>query len=598
MSSGDRFVQTLRKLSYPKAGKLDGDDFDWLFDTTDIKSFLDWFCTSATEQNVVSGEKLQAFNNLKESGKAVLDEKALEEVLKTCKVSNSKTSTMEEVAIGKLEEDLQSLQKLKNLYIGRRNKLQMIASSNSQLCLKFKDKEEEDAKALQESLRVLQLTNKKLNHELQRVVDGVQQLMAFFTIPEGGHEFSSHPIFLSQIILDKYLSCEEQSTSALTSFTKEHFSEGLFKFMEDCDEDFQLVQLSANKPLSDDDDLEDKSKEMMKLQLAYICAKHKLIQVKTKNASLKAGLQWAEENVMQGRISHNEENLKARISSLKNETSQIQNHIDVINRETLPDLVRESAQLLNMPVVKGDYDLQMARQNLYSSRQDQVCNHLLKQKASFELLHLGYELELRKHRDIYRQLESIIQDLKESSDKLEERLTMLSDPNLVSSSIPRSNIESKDSATHRLYELLDGDKMQKLFRTYDDLALVAQKLSQDITTLKNQLAVSEQEQALFMSKLDADMKSLHEYMYSDGSALLLNTRELSGQFHQLDSQLEKLNRIILEVLGDMQSKRKILESNKLQKMDKELYAYFFRNEDRLKKIVEDLEFQTDIHPAT
>ncbi|XP_053556284.1 HAUS augmin-like complex subunit 3 [Bombina bombina] len=292
MSCGDHFVETLRKVGYTKAPKLEGEDFDWLFETEN-RAFLDWFCATATEQSVLNDEKLQAFNSLKESGKGILDEKALEELLKTCKPANSKLSAMEEVPIDKLQEELEALQKQKTLYNNRRNKLQMMASSNSHLCLKFKDKEEEDSKLLNEKLSDLKITNDKLNHELKSVIEGVEKLLSFFSVPEAGCELQYEPVFLSQVVLDKYLSHEEQSTATLTLFTKEHFYNGFSKITES--ETFQPAGLNANS--SSSDDTEDKFKEMMRLQLAYICAKNKLIQVKAKNASLKAGLQWVEDNV-------------------------------------------------------------------------------------------------------------------------------------------------------------------------------------------------------------------------------------------------------------------------------------------------------------
>ncbi|XP_063780830.1 HAUS augmin-like complex subunit 3 [Pseudophryne corroboree] len=593
MSCGDRFVQTLGKVAYPKASKLEGEDFDWLFENMHVKSFLDWFCVTLTERNVVSEEKLQAFNDLKESGKAVLDEKALEEVTKTCKPSGSK-DPMEEMAIEKLEEELHALQALRNLHIQRRNKLQMMASANVHSCLKFKGTEDEEAKSLKETLSVLQVTSNKLNHELQTVVNGIQKLMAFYAPHETGSMLSM-PIFLFQVLLDKYLSCEEQSTAALTLFTKEHFFEGFSKCVKGSDNDFQLVQLDGNA--CDDTALEDKCQEMMRLQLAYISAKHKLIQTKAKHSSLKAGVTWVDSNarVMQSKASHKDQ-LKVRIASLKEEASQTENHIDAIKRETLPELVRESAQLLNMPIVKGDYDLQIARYNLYTSRQDIVCDHLMKQKASFELIQLGYELELMKHRNVNRQLEALIRELRQSAEDLEKSIAMMSDVTLLSSAKPRTNIDSKDTATHGLFQILDGDNIQKLFRTYSGLESMAQKLSQDVTSLKDQLAVSKQEQSLFISKLEANLKALQDVMYLDGSELMLQTPELSTNFQHLNSQLDKLNQILLEVLDDLTLKRKILQSSKCDRVGKLLYVYFYQNENLLKTIVENLESQADIHP--
>ncbi|XP_071982303.1 HAUS augmin-like complex subunit 3 [Engystomops pustulosus] len=594
MNCGDHFVQTLKKLSYPKASKLNGEDFDWLFETTDAKSFLDWFCANVTEQNVVSEEKLQAYNELKESGKALLDEKALEEVMKTCKPSSSGTSALEEVAVEKLEEELHALQRLRGLHLKRRNKLQMMASANLHSCLKLKDEEDREAKALNETLSVLQVTNNKLNHKLHTVVEGIQKLISFYSPQDGGQSSSSAPIFLFQVLLDKYLACEEQSTATLTQFTKEHFFEGLTKCIEGSDDDFQLLQLDDEA--QHDPDLEEKCKEMMRLQLAYISARHKLIETKAKNASIKAGLQWAEANASAAQSQASQKDkLPVRISSLKDETSKIENNIESIKKETLPGLVRESAQLLNMPIVKGDYDMQMARHKVYTSRQDLVCSHLMKQRASFEILLLGFELELRKQRNVNSQLEALIQELRQSAERLQARSMMMSDTSLLASNKPRVSIDSKDPSSHGLFQLLDGDNTQKLFRTYSGLESLAQKLSLDIKTLEDQLAVSQQEQSLFMSKLEANMKTLQDYMYPEGTELVLSTKEVSSHFQQLSSHLEKLNHILLEVLEDLRVKRKILQSSKLDKLEKELYVYFFQNEELLKSIVQNLESQADIH---
>ncbi|CAN2388430.1 HAUS augmin-like complex, partial [Pristimantis euphronides] len=592
MNRGDRFVQTLKKLGYPKASKLDGEDFDWLFETTDARAFLDWFCTSVTEQNVVSEGTLKAFNELKASGKAVLDEKALEEVMKTCKPSSSKDLALEEVAVEKLEEELDALQKLQSVHLQRRNKLQVLASTNIHSCLKFKDKEDEEAKALNETLRVLQVTSNKLNRELQTVVEGVQKLLSFYSFQEKGQTSSSSPIFLFQVLLDKYLSCEEQSTAALTQFTKEHFFKGMSKCIEGTDEDFELLQLDGNS--RNDPALEDKCKEMMRLQLAYISARHRLIETKAKNASLKAGLQWVEANASaaQSKDSHKDK-LVMRISSLKDKTSQIENQIESLKRETLPALVRESAQLLNMPIVKGDYDMQIARHNLYASRQDLVCHHLMKQRASYDLLQLGFELELRKQRNVNHQLEALIQELRGNAERLEARIVMMSDAALLASNKPRSNVDSRDAASHGLFQVLDGDDTQKLFRTYSGLESVSQKLSGDIQSLKDQLAVSQQEQSLFVTKLESNIKMLQDYMYLDGTDLMLNTPEVSSNFKQVHSNLDTLNQILLEVLEDLRVKRKILQSSKFDKLEKEIYVYFFKNEELLKNIVQNLESQTD-----
>ncbi|KAH1170199.1 HAUS augmin-like complex subunit 3 [Mauremys mutica] len=595
MNSGNQFVETLKKVGYPKTAQLNGEDFDWLFETVEDKSFLEWFCGNVNEQHVLTEKELQAFDALLKSGKPILEEEALDEVLKTCKTFDSKSSSMDEGELQKLEEEFQALQKIKNLKIHRRNKLQMMTSTNSHMSLKLNDKAEAAAKILKEGQGIFTAINTKINNELHSLTEGVKKLTFFFTFSDSEQGLGPHPVFLSQLALDKYLCQEEKSTAALTSYTKKQFFQGISELVESSNEEnFQLVDIS--KPLICDENNEvcKERLEMARLQMAYICAQHQLIQRKAKDLSISSAVQWAENNLQSLKNkTFGKEHLEARISSLNSEISKIKKQLTQINNEILPSLVKENAQLLNMPVVKGDFDLQIARQDYYTSRQDQVCNQLLKQKASFEFLQLAYEIELRKHRDIHRQLENIIQDLKQSSKGLEQRLEMMSDPLISQHAVPRNTINSRDAASHRLYQLLEGENQkQQLFRTHEGIEQVAQKLKQDITSVQDQLAVSSQEQFLFLSKLDSDLDALCDSLYCGGNKILLSNQELTEQLYQLEVNLNKLNQLIMDLLADVKAKRKVLETNTLHQMERKLYVYFFKDEDYLKDIVEKLEHQS------
>ncbi|XP_029448221.1 HAUS augmin-like complex subunit 3 isoform X2 [Rhinatrema bivittatum] len=451
MNCGSQFVETLRKLSYDKATKLNGEDFDWLFDTVD-KSFLEWFCGNVSEQHVLPEEKLTAFNALKESGKFILDEKALDEVLKTCKLSESKNHCTDEVAFMKLEEELQTLQKVKRQKIQQRNKLQIMAASSSHMSLELREETEEVANVLKDTHETLNSVNIKINCELQALIEGVKMLISFFTLFE---EQGTVPqaAFLSQLVLEKYLSQEEQRTSALTLYTKKQFFEGITELVESSNEEnFQIVDINGPSIYDESSDVrQERRHEMARLQLSYICAKNQLIQLKSKNESVKSGLQWAEHNLnsLQNKAVGKEEHLETRISSLKNELLLLKSQVDQINKETLPASVKENAQLLNMPIVKGDFDLQIARQDYYTSRQDLVCGQLINQKASFELLQLAYEIELRKHREIHRQLENLVQELNHSSKQLDKRLDILVDP-VIQCPKQRNTVDSKDTSARRI----------------------------------------------------------------------------------------------------------------------------------------------------
>ncbi|KAF1555981.1 HAUS augmin-like complex subunit 3, partial [Eudyptes schlegeli] len=599
MSCGNDFVETLKKIGYPKADELNGEDFDWLFESSEDKSFLEWFCGNINEQHVVSEKELQDFDSLLESGKPILEGNALDEVLKTLKPMDSKNSSQEEEKeeeeLKKLEDELQSLQKLKQLQIHRHNKLQMMVSANSHILQTLNSKEEEAHKDLKDGLEVFTAANNKLNNELLSLLDAAKKLASFFTASDSDQGSGPHPVFFSQLSLDKYLSQEEQSTAALTSYVKTHFYQGMSEWVEKSHEDsFQLVDISKQVTCGETNEVCEESQEMTRLQTAYICAQHQLIQMQAKEESMNSAIKCAESMLqsLKDKDIGKQENLDAKISSLNVEISTIKQEITQINNEELLPLLKENARLLSAPVVKGYLDHQIAQQDYYASRQDEICRHLVRQKASFELIELAYEMELKKHKEICCQLENLVESMKQSSNELQQRLQFITEQ--TQHAKPRNTISSKDSFSCRLYRLLEGEnKKQQLFKTYKSLEQMAQKLKQDCATVQDQLAASSQEQSLLLSKLKSDVDTLHDALYHGGNQIQLSSRELTEQFHQLEVDLNKLNQLLMDLIADVKSKRNFLESNKLHQMERNLYVYFFKDEDHLKEMVEKLEQQAE-----
>ncbi|XP_048363673.1 HAUS augmin-like complex subunit 3 [Sphaerodactylus townsendi] len=593
MNRGIKFVESLKRIGYSEVASLNGEDFDWLFETLEDKSFLEWFCTNLTEHHALSEEELQTFNNLLNSTKPVLEEAALDEVLKTCKPLDLNTSNFEEGNLEALEDELQALQKIKNLKIHHRNKLQAMTSTSSLRSLKLKETAEETTKSLKDEQALFTGMNTKINNELKSLTERVQKLTTFFAVQPSQKGQEPHSVVLSQLALDDYLCQEEQSTAALTLYTKKQFFQGIAGLVESSNEEkFQLVDIRSSFTDTESNYISEEQLELTRLQMAYVCAQHQLIQQKAKDLSMRSGLQWAEDNIcFLKKVTHGKENFEARISSLNNEISKVKKQLSKINSETLPSLVKKDAELLNMPVVKGNFDLQIARQDYYTSRQDQICHQLLKQKASFEVLQLAYEIELRKLRDNSRLLEKMVQDLKQNNNVLERTLETMSDPSISQYKIPRSTIDSRDNATHRLYQLLEGKNANQLFRTNEGLEQVAEKLRLDTVSFLDQLAALSQEQTLLLSKMDADIVTLRESVYSRGDAVSLSNQELTEQFHQLEFQLNKLNQLTMDFLADIKAKKKVLENNKLQQIERKLYVYFFKDEERLKNVVERMEKQ-------
>ncbi|NXC15995.1 HAUS3 protein, partial [Corythaeola cristata] len=529
MSCGNDFVETLKKIGYPKADELHGEDFDWLFESSEDRSFLEWFCGNVNEQHVVSEKELQDFDSLLESGKPILEGDALDEVLKTLKPVYSKTSSQEEEEeeeeeLRKLQDELQTLQKLKELQIHRRDKFQMMISANSHMLQTLKSKEQEAHKELKEGLAVFTAANNKLNNELLSLTDAAKKLASFFTASVSEQGSGPHPVFFSQLSLDKYLSQEEQSTAALTSYLKTHFYQDMSERVENsCEESFQLAEISEPVTFDETNEVCEESQEVARFQTAYICAQHQLIQMQAKEESMNAAIKCAESMLQSlNKDVGEQENLDAKISSLNDEISTIKQEITRINNEELLPLLKEKARLLSAPAVNAYLDGQIAQQDYYAARQDEICRHLGRQKASFELLELAFEMELKKHKETCCQLENLVESLKQSSDELQQRLQVITEQ--TQRAKPRNTISSKDDFSCRLFQLLEGEnKKEQLFKTYKSLEQMAQKLKQDCATVQDQLAASSQEQSLLLSKLESDVNTLHDALYCGGKQIQLTS---------------------------------------------------------------------------
>ncbi|KFO76986.1 HAUS augmin-like complex subunit 3, partial [Cuculus canorus] len=596
MSCGNDFVETLKKIGYPKADELNGADFDWLFESSEEKAFLEWFCGNINEQHVLSEKELQDFDSLLESGKPILEGKALDEVLKTLKPVNSKNGSQEEEEEEeKLEDKLQTLQKLKKLQIHRYHKLQMLVSENRHVLQMLKRKEEEAQKDLKEGLEVFTAANSRLSSELLSLTDAAKKLASFFTALNSEEGSGPHPVFFSQLSLDRYLSREEQSTAALTLHMKKHFDQSMPEPAENSHEgSFQLADLGKQIACDETTEVCEESQEVARLHTAYICAQHQLVQMLAKQESVNSAIKCAESMLqsLNDKDVGKQENMAAKITSLNNDISTIKQEITVINNEELLPLLKEKARLFTEPVVQGYLDHQIAQQDSYASRQDEILRHMVRQKASYELIVLAYEMELKKHKEICCQLENLIESLKRSSSELQERIQAITEQ--TQQAKPKNIISSDDGFACRLYQLLEEEnKNPCLFKTYKNLEQMAQKLKQDCDTVQGQLASSSREQSLLLSKLKSDVDTRYEALYRGGNQIQLSSQELTEQFHQLEADLNKLNQLLMDLISDVKSKRNFIESNKLYQMERDLYVYFFKDEDHLKEIVEKLEQQSE-----
>ncbi|XP_035531569.1 HAUS augmin-like complex subunit 3 isoform X2 [Morone saxatilis] len=625
MLDGGQFVEALGRLGFPGASSLKASEFDWLFDCApENLHFLRFVCRTLNRSNVLTTEEARAFQELRRSGKPLLDEAALGEVLKTIgpsdgsnanvlgPSSSSSTSVFAaegDVAIEDLEAELQALRKEKELKQKRYNRLQLVATSRADVDLRLTAELQSAACKLKEASASIGAENADTNAVLQNLTDEVSSLASYLPVqPEEKPAAPSNPsisrsptVLLSQLSLGPYLHQEELNTKTLTAFTQKHFFQGISDIVEtSCSERFQLLDLSSCGDGEEEEKgrgreervVERRRTEMARLQWSHIVAQHQLMQATADEKSFLAGLDWLSEESSHTKSISTSSSLHVREVVSRKELQAVEAELEALLRGPVPAALRESARLLNVPVVRGDLALQLARQDYYTSRQDQVRDYLLRQKASFDLLHLAQEMELRRWRTCLKQLGEINSTLVRESEAASLRIESLAHPDLAVNPRPNPIISCKDAAFSRLLQILDHDSdhgRSEPFRTYEALDQAARDLAGNLQVTRDALAGAGREQHYTAARLYGDCEALHRAMYTELQQLVLGPQELTLKLVEAESQLQSLQHVMQEIMGEVKAKRSQLERNALLRRERELYIYFHLDARLLQKVVEDLE---------
>ncbi|XP_037336759.2 HAUS augmin-like complex subunit 3 isoform X1 [Pungitius pungitius] len=651
MLNGGQFVEALGRLGYPGASSLKASDFDWLFDCApENLHFLRFVCRTLNQSNVLTKEEALAFQELQKSGKPCLDEAALGEVLKTIGPSDGSSANLlgpssssscvfaaeGDVTIEDLEAELHALRKEKDLKQRRYNRLQVVSTSRADVDLRLTAELENAACKLKEANASIGAENADTNGLLQNLTDEVGKLASYLPVQSEAMQkgkgdpvtsisnkllSTSPPVLLSQLHLDPYLHQEELNTKTLAVFTQKHFFQGIYDIVEtSCSERFQLLDLSS---CDDEEDVENEHKgrgmeeqmvdsrrtELARLQWSHIVAQHQLMQVLAEEKSVLAGLDWFSEKFSHTKSISTSSSLHVREVVSRKELQAVKAELEALLHGPVPAALRESARLLNVPVVRGDLDLQKTRQDYYTSRQNQVRDYLLRQKASFDLVRLGQEIELRRWRMCLKQLGELESRLVKESEGSTLRIESLSHPDLAINPRPNPIISCRDAAFSRLLQILDHDSdhgRSEPFRTYAALDHAARDLAGSLQVNRDAVAGAGREQHYTASRLYGDCEALHRAMYTELQQLILgpqvrltaitdqellcpNAQELTVKLVETESQLQSLHQLMGEIMGELKAKRSQLERNALLRRERELYIYFHLDARLLKKVVEDLE---------
>ncbi|XP_063751765.1 HAUS augmin-like complex subunit 3 isoform X2 [Eleginops maclovinus] len=632
MLNGSQFVEAVGRLGYPAASSLKASDFDWLFDCApENLHFLRFVCRTLNQSNVLTTEEAHAIQELQKSGKPFLDDAALGEVLKTIGPSDGSSANIlgpsssssssvfaceGDLATEDLEAELQALRKEKELKQRRYNRLQLVCTSRADVDLRLSAELERAACKLKEASAAIGAENADTNALLQNLTDEVTKLASYLPVqPEAtqkdkgelkasSNTSKSPTVLLSQLPLDPYLHQEELNTKTLAAFTRKQFFQGISDIVEtSCSERFQVLDLSSCEDGEDKENehkgkemeervVERRRTEMARLQWAHVVAQHQLMQATAEEKSVEAGLDWLSEKSSHTKSISSSSSLHVREVVSRKELQAVEAELEALLQGPVPAALRESARLLNVPVVRGDLALQLARQDYYTSRQDQVRDYLLRQKASFDLVLLGQEMELRRWRTCLKQLGEINSRFVREGEAATLRTESLAHPDLAINPRPNPIISCKDAAFSRLLQVLDHDSehgRSEPFRTYDALDHSARDLTGNLQVTRDALAGAGREQYYTAARLYGDCEALHRAMYTELQQLLLGPQELTVKLVEAESQLQNLQHLMQEIIGETKAKRSQLERNALLRRERELYIYFHLDPRLLQKVVEELE---------
>uniref|UniRef100_A0A3B3D918 HAUS augmin-like complex, subunit 3 n=1 Tax=Oryzias melastigma TaxID=30732 RepID=A0A3B3D918_ORYME len=503
---------------------------------------LRFVCRTLNRSNVLSTEEAAAFQELQKSGKPILDEAALGEVLKIADPSDRSSAHIiggplssafslftqeKESAVEDLEAELRELCREKELKQRRYNKLQVSATSQADVELKLTRELDRVTCKLKEASASIGAENADTNTLLQKLTDEVSKLASYLPPPSMKRKgdplaqlnlsSSRRPTsLLSQLLLDPYLHQEERNTKNLAALTQKHFFPGISNIVEtSCSEHFQVLDLSSCEDVMeasrDHRVVENRRTEMARLQWSHIVAQHQLMLAVAEEKSVLAGLDWLSE-----KNCHTKNIMYLWLQAVEAE-------LEALLHGAVPAALRESARLLNVPVVRGDLALQVARQDYYTSRQNQVRDYLLRQKACFDVLLLAQEMELRRWKTCQNQLREVEGRLTKESRAAALRMEILTHPDLGKS----QNVSFLDifPPPCRLLQILNHDSgTSKLepFQTYEALDRAARDLTHNLQLARGSVASACHEQNYSAARLYSNCETLHRAAYTALQQLTLS----------------------------------------------------------------------------
>ncbi|XP_053393932.1 HAUS augmin-like complex subunit 3 [Mercenaria mercenaria] len=617
--SGQQLVDSLKSLEFPQVDSLEPQALDWMFENEAVAPMLEWFCHNISQSNILQKKEIDEYQALSQSGEVILKGRQLGEALSNLDFvedeSVSEESLKEEIE--QLNANLQHYKKQKSQLGKRRN---LLSNHHSSLSHRVSKMNAVDMKAKQDYKAALAHThtvNAQMNESLENLTKSLTELSHLYRIP--GTEKNDAPslvnqsslpgqtgspaMFLSQVPVQQYYSAEEAFTTQLTAYTKKQFFQGIAE-MASCGEDSRFEILEVSDPDSllvrgENPDVNIKDcKELARLQSLYVKSETDRVKAQLEMKKLKSQKQSAQEileSLKTGTFSTDHGKNKERLQKLQASMQAVRRDFLVLGENEVPKLIQECKDAKVLRVLTGDYNLKLARQDYFTSNQDKVINELVKQRSRNEFVTMALEVELRRHRELHHVLTSLHTQLHNQHVQYQARMSVMGDSSLTPARHKRETIDSRDKSAARLYHCLDegrDESEKQLFLTYASLVQNAERLQQKHSSLVQTLESSSTTGLDNVNLLEHKVWACEELVYAGSSTTsgqpLLTPRPIQDNIIQLRNMLKQLEQGIMEVVKDIDNKKKLLKNDALLARERKIFTYFFTTPAKLHKCLEEL----------
>ncbi|XP_063267497.1 HAUS augmin-like complex subunit 3 [Prinia subflava] len=356
--------------------------------------------------------------------------------------------------------------------------------------------------------------------------------------------------------------------------------------------DTKKIPMPKNLGTDEDELLEDQDsfwKELAQIETAHICAWREVIVTVAQVEGTCAALECAQRT-----LEALEDNQQAVEAELQSQAALLQRQLHALRFDItqtlthqLPPLLKAEARRFGLPILHKHLSLEVARLQNTARRQEEVAAWLLSQHSRLDLLELQLKRERKELEQKAAWLEKIETITRESQTRLQEQQNCFRDARPSQKGHPHKWIDPRDLTALRLWDMLMGkDHEKQPFRSYEAMAAKCSQLVQDKRALEAQLEAPMPQ----VSALESSIEVLYHQLYNSSNQLQLSSPELSEVMQQLIIMQNDLYQKLTELLSDLEIKRRSLENPILQ-AERNLYVYFYCNEDRLREVVEELEKQ-------